>query len=142
MIKFFVCVLEQILVMVFVVLGISLAEVLVVFSLGYYKSRVANFIELVSVIVIISLFSQAIAVKESLLLLSVSSFVIGFFPALIVKSLFSLYFKRAHPELRLSEKSMIVQLIRSMRAEKMPKNKISRVLGRVGINSERYLKFF
>ena len=89
-----------------------------------------------------SFVSQLVLVRDSLVLKIFVIFFAGFFPALLVKTGLQFYYCRYRPELFLTKKTTLIQLIRSMRLEGVSKPKICRIFERIRINVSDYLKTF
>ncbi|PIO00122.1 hypothetical protein COT72_03100 [archaeon CG10_big_fil_rev_8_21_14_0_10_43_11] len=125
-----------------IISGIVCAEFLATASFGSYQNKVATVLELVGIIVFVNLISNTLQIQPSLFIIIIVGFISGFFPALTVKAAVSLYVRRVQPQKRLSEKSMLIQLIRSFQSEGVSKLKLERAFKRAGITIEEYLKYF
>lgn len=134
--------LDQIVLSLTLVLGVFLAEAIIVRAFGRQNSWRAGLVEVLLVVGAVSLASSFSKAVDSLIVRLFAAFFSGFFPALTVKSALHLYNKRYHPELFLAKKSMLVQLIRAMLLEGFSKKKISKIFRRVKISVDDYLNFF
>jgi uncharacterized membrane protein YcaP (DUF421 family) len=133
---------DQIVFSVSLVFGVVFAEFICLKAFGKQDSGLANLFELVLIIGLVSFVSQVVFVSSSFFVMVFVVFFTGFIPALLVKTVLHLYYRRFHSERFLAKKSMIVQLVRSMRVEGVSKVKMKKIFSRLKIDVINYLDMF